>query len=138
VLDREPNDSLANDYLALCYGFWGRFEDTSQHLSAASLHPGVKQTDGAWLELRRGDARPARSVYANLRGQTAQGKLGPSAPVLLAASTGDLDGAFSLLEQCLRERSVELSSLQADPRLEPLRGDPRSASVVQLVMAGGR
>jgi hypothetical protein len=38
---------------------------------------------------------------------------------------GDHDQAFNWLEKAYQERSSVLAYLQVDPRLDPLRADPR-------------
>jgi hypothetical protein len=38
---------------------------------------------------------------------------------------GEKDEAFCLLEQAFEERSPFLAVAKVDPRLDPLRGDPR-------------
>ena len=140
VLERESHFGLAHYYLALTYGFLGRYEEAYRHLAAAELHPGVLRTDQAWLRLRQGDPRPAREVYAELKRAVEEGKLGPSTVLLLAVALGDLDRAFVAADSSVRERSTALLSIRTDPRLAPLRADPRYRDFergVEAMLAAG-
>jgi hypothetical protein len=44
--------------------------------------------------------------------------------------TGEKDKAFQLLDRCHEERSPWLAWLKVDPALDPLRFDPRYASLL--------
>ena len=49
------------------------------------------------------------------------------------ATLGDVDHAMRWLERSYHEREVDLTALQVDPRLDPLRADPRFADLVARV-----
>ena len=51
--------------------------------------------------------------------------------VIVHAGLGEKDQAFRYLDQAVRERSDELVFVRVDPALDPLRGDPRFAAVLQ-------
>jgi Tfp pilus assembly protein PilF len=137
VLHRESGYGLAHYYLALCYGFLGRFDEAFSHLAKSGLHPGVLRTDAAWLLLRKGDSSAAERIYAELSHEVAQGKMSASAPVLLAASTGKVDEALGFIDASFAQRAPELLGLQSDPRLEPLRTHAKYHLAVKRLMAGG-
>ena len=44
---------------------------------------------------------------------------------VVSGALGEKDEAFRLLDQALDERSSTLSAAKVDPRLDPLRDDPR-------------
>jgi hypothetical protein len=44
---------------------------------------------------------------------------------------GDLDRAFSWLERGYRERALFVPLIQVDPRLDPLRRDPRFGDLLR-------
>jgi DNA-binding winged helix-turn-helix (wHTH) protein/tetratricopeptide (TPR) repeat protein len=125
VLEREPHFTLAHYYLGLTYGFLGRYGDADRHLSAAELNEDVLKTDRAWLSLQRGDPKPARDRYAEVRRMVENGQVGPTSTLLLAVALGDFDEALSGLEKGLPSRDGAILVVHSDPRLEPLRGDPR-------------
>jgi serine/threonine protein kinase/tetratricopeptide (TPR) repeat protein len=47
------------------------------------------------------------------------------------ATLGDTDAAFAWLERGFSERIPTMSHIQADPRFEPLRGDPRFSQLLR-------
>jgi len=49
------------------------------------------------------------------------------------AQIGDKNKAFEYLEKSYQEREMWMAYLQADPRLDPLRGDPRFGELVKRV-----
>ncbi|MBA3632945.1 MAG: hypothetical protein H0W58_09085, partial [Acidobacteria bacterium] len=49
------------------------------------------------------------------------------------AQIGDKDKAFEYLEKSYQERELWMAYLQVDPRLDPLRGDPRYHELVRRV-----
>ena len=52
---------------------------------------------------------------------------------LIHIGLGDNDRAFEMLERAYQERSSALSWLKVDPRLDPLRSDPRFANLMSRV-----
>jgi DNA-binding winged helix-turn-helix (wHTH) protein/tetratricopeptide (TPR) repeat protein len=133
VLERERNDTLANYYLALSYGFQGRSTDALNHLRRAELTPLVLRTDEAWLALRLGDRRPAEIWYRELRQRIAKGEFPESASMLLAASLGRLDEAFASLDAAIAGRDPDVLNLKIDPRLAAMRADPRYAAALRRI-----
>jgi eukaryotic-like serine/threonine-protein kinase len=53
--------------------------------------------------------------------------------VLVYTGLGEKDRAFEWLERAYQERSTVLAYLRLDPRLAPLRGDPRYADLVRRI-----
>jgi len=50
--------------------------------------------------------------------------------VFAAAQTGRIDAAFTMLEESFERRSPVILSLRIDPRFDPLRSDPRFATLL--------
>ncbi|MBD0289003.1 MAG: hypothetical protein ICV79_26800, partial [Flavisolibacter sp.] len=46
---------------------------------------------------------------------------------------GEKDSAFAALNKALEEREPSLPNIKADPRLDPLRNDPRFQELVQRI-----
>jgi serine/threonine-protein kinase len=53
--------------------------------------------------------------------------------VIDLVAVGDLDAALDWLERSRAERETDLLAIAVDPRLDPLRGDPRFEAVVAAV-----
>lgn len=125
VLEREPGYSLASYYLALTLGFQGRTQDAVHELRNARLNPAVLRTDTAWLQHRQGRSELAAAVLEEKKRLVAVGECSRCDLLLLAASLNRKDEAFQSLEACFGEHSTAVLNLNSDPRLEPIRGDPR-------------
>jgi len=82
--------------------------------------------------MHNGDRRMAEARFAEIREQTRRGET-PMSALLLPATVARLDVAFEALEAAIAERSPDLLNLQADPRLSPIRGDPRYAAALQRI-----
>jgi adenylate cyclase len=52
---------------------------------------------------------------------------------LICAGLGENDRALEFLERAFQERSSGMVKLKVDPRLDPLRGDPRFTDLMRLV-----
>jgi tetratricopeptide (TPR) repeat protein len=52
---------------------------------------------------------------------------------LTYAALGEIDLAFSWLERAFERKAESLSSLKTDPKLDPLRGDPRFAELLKRI-----
>jgi DNA-binding winged helix-turn-helix (wHTH) protein/tetratricopeptide (TPR) repeat protein len=133
VLDREPGYTLAHYYLALSLGALGRTAEARQSLDRTALMPGVLEADRAWLSLLDGDRKPAMSVLEKRRALIAQGKVNASAKLLLATILGRMDEAYEALEAGLSTHAVELLTIHIEPRLDPIRTDPRYSDLLRRV-----
>jgi hypothetical protein len=52
------------------------------------------------------------------------------------AALGNVDAALQRLERALEERSHDIVFLAVDPRLDPLRGDPRFTRLARRARGG--
>jgi tetratricopeptide (TPR) repeat protein len=131
VLDREPHFGLAHYYLALSLGHLGRFVEAEQHLSRSGLRPGVIATDLAWLKARQGDLRPARAALAEQRRLIAAGDVDSGVKILMTITLGLNDEAMEAIEATVAQRSSGMMTLLAEPRLDPVRRDPRFGELLR-------
>ena len=51
------------------------------------------------------------------------------------AQLGEKDQAFAYLNKLVEERSWQIATLNVDPQVDPLRGDPRFNELLRLVRA---
>lgn len=133
VLDREPAYALARYYLALSLGYLNRIDEARRMLDLSGLSPGVVEADQAWLSLLAGDRRPALQALERRRTLIRQHTVDPTAKLLLAASLGLLDEAREALEAGLATRAPEMLTAHLEPRLDPLRGDPQCAALLNRI-----
>jgi DNA-binding winged helix-turn-helix (wHTH) protein/Tfp pilus assembly protein PilF len=133
VLDREPGFALAHYYLALSLGSLGRIAEAGKTLEKSGLSEGVLEADRAWLQLRNGNRQPAMAALESRRQLMREGNVDATAKLLLAAALGRMDEAYEALEVGLATRATELLEVHLDPRLDPIRSDPRYPSVLRRV-----
>jgi serine/threonine-protein kinase len=125
VLARDSTDTVAKWGLALVAEQQGRPNDAIailQPLSGGSLN---RQSSLGHAYAVAGKTARARSVLAALQAAPAQGYVPAYYVALVHAGLGERDQALRYLERAYEERSTVLAYLLIDPRLAPLRADPR-------------
>jgi tetratricopeptide (TPR) repeat protein len=80
-----------------------------------------------------GNTVEAQKVLAELRDLSQGCYVSPYGFALIYVGLGDKEEAFQWLERAIDERSTELTFLRADPRLDPLRIDPRFQALLEEV-----
>jgi tetratricopeptide (TPR) repeat protein len=82
---------------------------------------------------RRADAL---RILEELKRKRSQGYLPSFAIALVYEGLGDFDGAFEWLEKAYEERDATLPSLNARPKSDPLRSDPRAQDLLERMGLG--
>ncbi len=80
-----------------------------------------------------GRRHEADTVLTELENRAKQTNISSYQRALVFVGLGDKDRAFEELEKALRERSTLLGYLRMDPRLDPLRTDPRFQDLLRQV-----
>jgi hypothetical protein len=78
----------------------------------------------------------ARAVLAQLLATAELRYVSSTNFAMLYAALGDLDQAFAWLEKVYEERRGFVTYLKVDPRLDPLRQDPRFSAFVTRMRLG--
>ena len=78
-----------------------------------------------------GRAEETRRILERLLESSQHGYIPPFYIVLLHVGLGEHDAAFEWLERGYESRDGDLTSLKVDPRLDPLRPDPRFARLLE-------
>lgn len=86
---------------------------------------------------RRGDRADAEGILQQLDSMRATQHVSAMDSMLVAIALGRFDEAFEWLEAAVGEKSGWLVYLKTDPRLDPLRGDPRFQSLLRAVELEG-
>jgi len=132
ALEMDPGFGPAHYVLGLAQVHQGRYPGAIAEFEKASptMGGGPGSTVGlAWVYATSGRKAEARKVLEETRRS-------PQWPVLLVmvyAQLGQKDEAFAELEKAFQERSLRPDLVRLDPALDPLRSDPRWASLMRKV-----
>jgi len=140
TLELEPNYGLAHWYRGLAYALTGRNAQALRELAAARRllkSSQMVEADIGYVHALAGERSKARKVIATLQRRARQHYVNPFELALIHVGLGDRESAFGCLETALRERSDLLVYLRVDPRLDPIRDDPRFAALDRRVHAAG-
>jgi TolB-like protein/DNA-binding winged helix-turn-helix (wHTH) protein len=140
VLELEPNHLNAHSGLQRAYLLKGMYEPSIEEMKWKFLLFGADSKEAAARvsELRAAYRVSGPSGYWQKRLQwDKQGiKTRTGNPYYVAIDYAELGGtneAFSWLEQAYEQRISELTLLKVDPRLDPLRSDPRFGELLRRV-----
>ncbi len=136
TLDLDPNFRTAHWLLGLAYALAGSYEESYASLRRAlELSPGNPNYLAALghAQAAAGRTEEARATLAELPRLDQERKVSPFFIALVHAGLGDQDAAFAALERAFAERSGSFRYLKIEPRLDPLRADPRYADLMRRV-----
>jgi tetratricopeptide (TPR) repeat protein len=134
TLALDPSFFGARRYLGLVYIELGRHDEAIAHLNQSlSLSGGnlVVKTELAHAYAVAGNLAEARKILKEVQASNKAGALSAYHIAAVHAGLGDQDAAFEQLEKALEERADRMAYLKVDPRLKPLRNDPRFAQLAQ-------
>jgi len=138
TLELEPNYGLAYWYRGLAYALTDRYAPALRELSTARRllkSSRMVEADIGYVHALAGDRTRARKVIASLKREAGRGYVNPFELALIHIGLGDREPAFACLEAAFRERSDLLVYLRVDPRLDPIRDDPRFDALDRRVRA---
>jgi hypothetical protein len=93
----------------------------------------IIRADTGHLYAVSGQTEKAKGVIEELKKLSAKRYVNPFEIGLIYIGLGDKEQAFQWLETSFRDRSDLLVYLNVDPRLDPIRSDPRFADLVRRV-----
>jgi TolB-like protein/Tfp pilus assembly protein PilF len=135
ILEMGPQYLPARRLLGAAFLQAGRTADALAALDAAA-EAADSPIALAWLAHARaasGDRAGADRCLDRLGRMARTRYVSPYHLALARAGTGDIDEAFALLEHAVTDADPALAYVGVEPRLEPLRGDPRYARLVDLL-----
>lgn len=138
VLELETDYAPALLYLGLALVARGELEEAVASLERAVAASGQSSPVQAALGFalaRSGRTMAARGLLAELAARSARSYVSHYPLAVLHTALGETDAAFARLAQAREERSETFVWLRVDPRLEPLRPDPRFAALLAALDA---
>ncbi|HYL21414.1 MAG TPA: protein kinase [Gemmatimonadales bacterium] len=136
TLTLDSTYDLAHAQLARVYLQLGRCDAALVELRGRPriLAPYYEGAVVAYAAAVCGRAPDARRTIDSLAARTRRGLyVSPMVYAIVYAGLGDKEQAFTWLERAFDDRTWSLYMLRVEPMLDPLRGDPRFARLIQRV-----
>ncbi|HVP12455.1 MAG TPA: tetratricopeptide repeat protein, partial [Phycisphaerae bacterium] len=128
VLAIDPRFEVAQGQLGLAYAQKGDYEQAraamERTVSLSGRAPG-HLADLGYVYAKAGMLPEARAILDELRALSERKYVAPSDFALIHAALGEKDEAFAWLEQTFAQHDSYLTGVNADPRWDTLRDDPR-------------
>jgi eukaryotic-like serine/threonine-protein kinase len=135
TIELNPNFGLDYRFLGWAYEQQGRYAEALRELrKGEALLTGHTVTgDIGHVYAISGDRRDAERVMRELQRESTRRYISLFEVALVHVGLGRVDEAFDWLERAYRQRSDWLVYLRIDPRLDPIRSDPRFEDLAQRV-----
>ena len=136
TLELDPNFVIAHHRLGLAYEQKGMYDKAIVEFQKVFDLSGGKPLAIAALGhayAMSGNRRGAEKAIVELKELSKQRYVAPSQIGMIYAALGDKDEAFAWLEKANEVRDLVVVRLKVDPRLDPLREDPRFQELVKKV-----
>jgi TolB-like protein/DNA-binding winged helix-turn-helix (wHTH) protein/Flp pilus assembly protein TadD len=136
TLELDPNFRVARRFLGQVYEQNGMYE-----AAIAELRQAAKLSENNPIDLGAlghvyavsGHRREALQILEELRQHSAKRYVSGYEFALIYAGLGKLEKAFQWLDKAFQEHSTWMLHLRVDPRLDPLRSDPRFQDLLRRV-----
>jgi eukaryotic-like serine/threonine-protein kinase len=136
TLALDPNFFGARRYLGQVYAEQGRYAEAIAELSQSVTLSGgsaLVKAELGHVYAAAGKQAEARQILAELQALTGAQAISPYNLAVIYAGLGDKDQAFAMLQNAYDEKADRLAYLGVDPRLKPLRNDPRFAQMMRRI-----
>jgi len=120
TLELDPGFGYARTGLLTVLAQQGKFQEAQE---ANNVSPHIEHT--AWLWAVSGRRAEARRTLNELIERYGQGYIGGYELAWIHAALGDTGAAIQELEKAYRNHEPALAHVKVDPRMDPLRADPR-------------
>jgi TolB-like protein/DNA-binding winged helix-turn-helix (wHTH) protein/Flp pilus assembly protein TadD len=136
AIELDPTYPVARLRLGVAYEAKGKYEKAIAELESARELSGrapyfLRSLGHAYATAgRKGQAQ---QLLQELREDSAKRYVSPFAFALIYTGLGEKEQAFDWLEKAYQQRDPSLSTIGGDPRLDPLRADPRFQNLLRRV-----
>jgi TolB-like protein/DNA-binding winged helix-turn-helix (wHTH) protein/Tfp pilus assembly protein PilF len=136
TIELDPNFASGHWTLGLAYGGKGMSKEAVAELQkAVDLSGGLPVCVAALGRAfaQAGDREQALRIVNDLQDQAKHRYVLPDGLAYIYTALGDNDQAMARLERAYAERTDAMPLLKVDPRLDPLRSDPRFVALLRRV-----
>lgn len=127
IFNLSPESQQAYHLQAMAFEALGRYDEA--FAAAAKAHPVNAPYLRAFILARSGRREEALRVAVELEGEGAGGN--PYRVAVLYAMLGEKEKAFQWLEKAYTSRHPFINTLKVEPRLDPIRSDPRYGDLLR-------
>ncbi len=134
ALAMNPTAEENHRLLGLAYLQLGMYDESAAALReavASSESPALATAGLGLVAVAKGRLTEAKGILDGLYAEARDHYLTPVAFVMLHAGLGQADPAFEWLDRAMDDRRGWLAYLKVEPVLDPLRGDPRFARLIE-------
>lgn len=136
TLEMEPNFGRTYYFLGAVYEQQGRYDEAIK-----ALQTGVELSKGSLLTLRdlahtyaiSGNTLEAEKILKHFNELSKQRYIAPSYQAIIYVGLGKKNLALTWLEKAFQDRSYWMTLLNADPRLDSLRNEPRFIKLLKQI-----
>ena len=136
TLELDPNYAAAHRLLSLAYQGKGMFEDAfveNEKWGALTGNKVETTVTLAQLYAVSGQSEDARRLIDDVQRDELMTEQMSRGLALVYAALGENDIAFKYLEESYARHEESILSLKVDPKLDPLRSDPRFAALLKKI-----
>jgi tetratricopeptide (TPR) repeat protein len=126
--DRAPNQPAVHTQLGRIYAATGRFDEAIaefQKLVDSAAGDAYTQAELACAHAAAGRVDEAQLIRDRLAERARTEDVDPELFALIAVRLHRYDDAFMYLQRAVQEKSRRVLWMKVDPRLDPIRNDPR-------------
>ena len=132
TLELDPNFAVAHMIIGLSYVQKKMYEQGISELQKASANPDSRALLG-YAYAVAGKRTEGRKILIELEHSATEKYVSPFPIAVAYTGMGEKDRAFAALEKAYEERSWGMGMLRVNPVFDPIRSDPRFASLVRRV-----